>query len=71
MEYIDKILKNDPSKTKWLTEEHGWHQINQVNMPNYQPSLPMQRNLTDCGLYLLENVEQFSEDPDFVIKNLR
>lgn len=30
----------------------------------------MQKNYTDCGLYLLENAESFIRDPDFIQKNL-
>lgn len=70
MEYIDKKLKNDPNKTKWLTEQHGWKGIRQENMPHYQPAVPMQKNYTDCGLYLLENAEAFIRDPSFIQKNL-
>jgi len=39
-------------------------------MPHYQPNVPMQKNYTDCGLYLLENAEAFIRDPDFIMKNL-
>ena len=39
-------------------------------MPHYQPTVPMQKNYTDCGLYLLENVETFLAEPEFVLKNL-
>ena len=39
-------------------------------MPHYLPIVPRQKNLTDCGLYLLENAEAFIRDPDFIIKNL-
>lgn len=57
MEYIDKKIKNEPSKTKWLTEEHGWRGLRFDTMPHYQPCVPTQKNYTDCGLYLLENAE--------------
>lgn len=70
MEYIDKKLKNDTNKTKWLTEQHGWKGIVQSSMPHYQPAVPMQKNYTDCGLYLLENAEAFIRDPTFIQKNL-
>jgi Ulp1 family protease len=36
----------------------------------YHPNVPKQTNGTDCGLFLLENVESFLEDPDFVLSNL-
>lgn len=29
MEYIDKKLKNDPAKIKWLTTEHQWNGLRQ------------------------------------------
>ena len=35
MEYIDKILKNDPEKTKFLIAEYGWRGINIMKMPHY------------------------------------
>lgn len=70
MEYIDKKLKNDASKTKWLTEQHGWKGLTSDVMPHYQPTVPMQKNYTDCGLYLLENAETFIKDPEFIQKNL-
>ena len=66
MEYIDKKLNNDNNKTKWLTAEHGWKGLRQENMPHYQPAVPLQKNYTDCGLYLLENAEAFIRDPDFI-----
>lgn len=70
MEYINKKLKDDPEKTKWLTEEHNWQGFKHESMPHYQPSVPIQKNYTDCGLYLLENAESFIRDPDFIQKNL-
>ena len=41
MEYIDKKLKNDPEKIKWLTEEHEWKGLNYEIMPHYQPYVPI------------------------------
>lgn len=70
MEYIDKKLKNDSSKTKWLSDDYGWKGFKRENMPHYLPTVPRQKNLTDCGLYLLENAEAFIKDPEFIIKNL-
>ena len=40
-------------------------------MPLLLPSLPRQKNYTDCGLFLLEYVETFLMDPDFLLKNLK
>ena len=70
MEYIDKKLQNEHSKTKWLTEEHGWKGLRSDSMPHYQPVVPKQKNFTDCGLYLLENAEAFIRDPAFIQLNL-
>ena len=69
-EYIEKNVKHDQKKMKWLSEEYGWRGLWTDNMPHYQGKVPTQRNLTDCGLYLLENAEQFIKDPEFVTKNL-
>ena len=71
MEYIDKKLNNDSNKSKWLSLENGWNGLKQDNMPHYQPSVPMQKNYTDCGLYLLENAEAFIRDPHFIMSNLQ
>jgi len=40
MEYIDKKLKNDESKIKWLSEEYGWKGLKRDNMPHYLPIVP-------------------------------
>ena len=39
-------------------------------MPHYQPTVPKQKNYTDCGLYLLENAETFIREPEFLMTNL-
>ena len=41
-----------------------------LKMPAYHPNVPKQTNGTDCGLFLLENVECFLERPDFVMQDL-
>lgn len=33
--------------------------FNKDSMPNYSVKIPQQHNFTDCGLYLLQYVEQF------------
>ena len=33
------------------------------NMPAYCPNVPQQTNLTDCGLFLLQYVESFYQNP--------
>jgi Ulp1 family protease len=40
-------------------------------MPLIVPPLPKQKNYTDCGLFLLEYVETFLMQPDFLLKNLK
>ena len=67
MEYIDKKL---PKEHKKYLEAPHWHGLSKTSMPHYQPSVPKQRNYTDCGLFLLEYVEAFIRDPDFILKNL-
>ena len=39
-------------------------------MPSYHPNVPKQTNGTDCGLFLLENVEGFLTRPDFILQDL-
>ncbi|XP_037723454.1 ubiquitin-like-specific protease 1C [Drosophila subpulchrella] len=39
------------------------HIFNKDNMPGHRVEVPQQENLTDCGLYLLQYVEQFFTKP--------
>jgi len=39
------------------------HIFNKDNMPALLYEVPQQQNLTDCGLYLLQYVEQFFTKP--------
>lgn len=39
------------------------HIFNKDNMPGHSVEVPQQQNLTDCGLYLLQYVEQFFTKP--------
>lgn len=39
--------------------ENNGRVFNKDNMPNYTVKVPQQNNFTDCGLYLLQYVEQF------------
>uniref|UniRef100_A0A1B0GEF5 Ubiquitin-like protease family profile domain-containing protein n=1 Tax=Glossina morsitans morsitans TaxID=37546 RepID=A0A1B0GEF5_GLOMM len=39
------------------------HTFNKDNMPGHCVKVPQQNNFTDCGLYLLQYVEQFFNDP--------
>lgn len=47
-----------------------WNGLNSSNMPMYQPAVPKQHNMNDCGYYLLEFIETFLADPKFILKNL-
>lgn len=71
MEYIDKKINSRPGgeqlAAKYLNSEKGWKGISFTEMPHYQPSVPIQKNTTDCGLYLLENAESFLRDPEFIL----
>lgn len=35
------------------------HEFNKMNIPGHTVKVPQQTNFTDCGLYLLQYVEQF------------
>ncbi|XP_037933902.1 uncharacterized protein LOC119667612 isoform X2 [Teleopsis dalmanni] len=39
------------------------HVFNKENMPGHCVKVPQQNNFTDCGLFLLQYVEQFFKDP--------
>lgn len=39
------------------------HVFNKDNMPGHCVKVPQQNNFTDCGLYLLQYVEQFFKEP--------
>ncbi|XP_075164441.1 uncharacterized protein LOC142237012 isoform X2 [Haematobia irritans] len=43
--------------------EASLHTFNKDNMPGHCVKVPQQNNFTDCGLYLLQYVEQFFKDP--------
>ena len=44
--------------------------LNSTSLPSYHINCPKQTNGTDCGLFLLENVETFLESPEFVLKDV-
>ncbi len=44
--------------------------LNSISLPSYHINCPKQTNGTDCGLFLLENVETFLESPEFVLKDV-
>ena len=37
---------------------------------NFLSKLPLQTNLSDCGLYLLEYAERFMMEPDKILENI-
>ncbi|XP_037905145.1 protein split ends isoform X3 [Hermetia illucens] len=44
-------------------KEDTTHVFNKFNMPGHCVKVPQQNNFTDCGLYVLQYVEQFFKDP--------
>ena len=44
--------------------------ITKTNLPHFQVVVPRQRNLSDCGVFVLEYMEKFLEDPDYVLTNI-
>jgi Ulp1 family protease len=44
--------------------------ITKANLPHFQVVVPRQRNLSDCGVFVLEYMEKFLEDPDYVLMNI-
>lgn len=43
--------------------EHSTHTFTKDTIPGHSVKVPQQNNFTDCGLYLLQYVEQFYKDP--------
>jgi len=43
--------------------------LSSTEFPYYQPMVPKQSNWTDCGLYLLQYTELFSEDESYILNN--
>ncbi|GAB0091683.1 hypothetical protein DMENIID0001_065400 [Sergentomyia squamirostris] len=43
--------------------ETSTHSFNKDNMPGHNVKVPQQNNFTDCGLYLLQYVEEFFSTP--------
>ncbi|KAL4464804.1 hypothetical protein ABPG74_011365 [Tetrahymena malaccensis] len=41
---------------------------NERTLPSHQPLIPRQTNYVDCGLYLLEYVENFLNDPQQILR---
>ncbi len=44
-------------------------QLKTMGFPHYQPLVPRQDNMTDCGLYLLQYVELFAESEEYILNN--
>jgi hypothetical protein len=69
LEFIEK--KATPEQRRFFENpQFGWKSFNFTTMPTLVPVLPKQQNYTDCGLFLLEYVETFLLDPDFLLSNL-
>ena len=64
MEALDKAFPQEDHKFM-----HDFR-IASSEMPSYHPKVPKQTNGTDCGLFLLENVETFLSNPKFILDNL-
>jgi len=43
--------------------------LSSTDFPYYQPMVPKQSNWTDCGLYLLQYTELFSEDESYILND--
>ena len=48
---------------EWKAKMKTFKEFTPANMPAFCPNVPQQTNLTDCGLFLLQYVESFYEDP--------
>lgn len=70
LEFIDKKTTAE-QKRYFQDPKYGWKPFDQQTMPLIVPPLPKQKNYTDCGLFLLEYVETFLMQPDFLLKNLK
>lgn len=42
--------------------------FNEESIPAFQPILPRQLNYVDCGLFMLEYIENFLSDPSIILK---
>ena len=48
---------------EWKAKMKTFKEFTASNIPAYCPNVPQQSNLTDCGLFLLQYVESFYEEP--------
>ena len=59
---------------EWAAKMNTKREFTRENMPVFCPRIPQQTNLTDCGLFLLQYVESFYQDPlsslDIPLKSL-
>ena len=59
---------------EWSAKMNTKRDFTRDNMPVFCPNVPQQTNLTDCGLFLLQYVESFYQDPlvslDIPLKSL-
>ena len=59
---------------EWSAKMNTKREFTRENMPVFCPNIPQQTNLTDCGLFLLQYVESFYQNPlenlDIPLKSL-
>lgn len=70
MQVLRDYMVQEALDKKFTEEDRKLCDGFKLTMPSYHPNVPKQTNGTDCGLFLLENVECFLESPDFVMKDL-
>ncbi|KRX02520.1 hypothetical protein PPERSA_11860 [Pseudocohnilembus persalinus] len=63
--YIQQQLKN---KEDYSEEEIADIKITEDILPCYQPMCPRQNNSYDCGLFIIEFIEQFLSNPEYILK---
>ncbi|RWS28765.1 sentrin-specific protease 6-like protein [Leptotrombidium deliense] len=55
---------------EWQKKKGTQLTFSKAALPDHYPRVPYQTNTTDCGLFVLQYVEQFLKDPNFVLNNL-
>ncbi|RWS14335.1 sentrin-specific protease 7-like protein [Dinothrombium tinctorium] len=56
---------------EWRMKKGSEKIFNRNLMPDFFPEVPYQNNSSDCGLFVLEYVEQFLKDSDYVMVHIR
>ena len=49
--------------SEWRAKMGSEREFSEARMPAYCPRIPQQTNLTDCGIFLLQYVESFFQNP--------